>query len=185
MSLVWYPGMSTDGSDPMVKKRLQLFEKIHEEGGRIKGMTRVPNLTQAFLWLYKKKTKQRFQNGKPMFLINYLLPIIAAWFLTTIIYGMVDPILLKAIFLVLCFHLVVSILSLIFGYSNGPLKEIEKETARVLLSGEADKWTQEEKTRFIEELLLDKYKKFKKDSVIYFRNWNEDIYLRSNGYRGD
>lgn len=175
MFLMWYPGMSTDGSDPMVKKRLQLFEKIHEEGGRIKGMTRVPNLTQAFLWLYKKKTKQRFQNGKPMFLINYLLPIIAAWFLITVTYGMVDSIFLKVIFLVFSFYFVISILTLIFGYSNGPLKEIEKETARVLLSGEADKWTQEEKTRFIEELLLDKHKKFKKDNVVYIENWNEDL----------
>lgn len=181
--LMWSPGIGTKGFHPTFRRELERFEKIHEEGGRIKGMSKSPNFAQAFIWLYKKKTKKRFQNGKPMFLINYLLPMIVVWLGITITYGMADSTTLKAILFMFGVLFVVSIFSFISTYSAGSLKEIERETARVLLSGEADKWTQEEKNRFIEELLLDKYKKFKKDSVIYFRNWNEDMYTGRNDYR--
>ena len=62
MLIIWYPGMNVNGADPIAQRRVKSFEESHEAEGRISGMTRIPNFAQAFLWFYKKKTKQRFQN---------------------------------------------------------------------------------------------------------------------------
>lgn len=175
--IVWAPeraetvGNNSSMIDGRARKMsMKLMEEYRDYGKPKSGLfLKVPNFTVYFMWLYKMFAINKFsrKNPAPMFLYHYLAPLLVTLFILTIVSVIIWEGLIIGLFMVLFIWVFMSCFVLLWEYKNSSLKDLERDIAHLILSGQANQLNPQERTQTISELVDKHYGQYKKLFVVY------------------